>query len=185
MKTLKTALFLLILCFVLSGCGSANTEETTTETTETTETTASESAKESTPEYTDVSSIKEISSPMGFGMNVDSVVLTPEGDVILRAKAELAESVGWQLIIANDVKNLYVESFNQGNSYIILMIRNDGTVSAVNHSVLTQDNRIEIMDELGGYHDVTSIEAAADSETKTINAVMSSGEKQPLEPYLQ
>ena len=182
MKRLFIAMLMVVMCFFFVGCGdSTSTEETTQpETTEATEET------QPAPEYTDYSHVKEITGPSyEFNMDINTVGLTPEGDVILRTEGDLAAAVGWQPTIASGVKDIYVKPFGNGGFYSILMLKEDGTVSAVNTAKLRDENVIEIMDNLGGYQDVVTVEGETTVDANLINAVMSNGDKYPLDPYLK
>ena len=188
MKKVIAAILTMMLCFAFAGCGdSASTDETTEpETTEATETTETTEETQPAPEYKDYSHVKEITGPSyEFGMDINTVGLTPEGDVILRTEGDLAEAVGWQPTITTGVKDIYVLPFGNGGFYSILMLREDGTVSAVNTAKLRDENEIEIMDNLGDYQDVVTVEGDTTEDAKVINAVMSNGDKYLLDPYLK
>jgi hypothetical protein len=137
-------------------------------------------------EYKDYSHVKEITGPSyEFNMDINTVGLTPEGDVILKTEGDLAAAVGWQPTIASGVKDIYAKPFGNGGFYSILMLKEDGTVSAVNTAKLRDENVIEIMDNLGGYQDVVTVEGETTVDAMLINAVMSNGDKYPLDPYLK
>lgn len=185
MKKILIAALMLAVCLAFAGCGG--TEEAAEP--ETTEAAAEEATDVDTnvsgPEYTEFSKVNECTSDDGFGMEVYSVALTPDGEVIMQTQGDLAEEVGWETPVAEDVKDIYVERFGNGGFYEILMIKNDGTVSAVNSDKLMNDKKIEVMDKLGGYQDVTGIESVEDPDAYLVNAVMSNGDKFPLDPYLK
>ena len=185
MKRLFIAMLMVVMCLSFAGCGgSASTEETTQP--ETTEATEATEETQPAPEYTDYSHVKEITGPSyEFNMPINTVGLTPDGDVILRTEGDLAAAVGWQPTIASGVKDIYVIPFGNGGFYSILMLKEDGTVSAVNTAKLRDENAIEIMDNLGGYQDVVTVEGETTIDAKEINAVMSNGDKYPLDPYLK
>ena len=171
MKKLLTAVIVMILCFAFTGCGgSTSTEETTQP-----ETTEATGETQPAPEYKDYSHVKEITGPSyEFNMDINTVGLTPEGDVILKTEGDLAAAVGWQ-----------PKPFGNGGFYSILMLKEDGTVSAVNTAKLRDENVIEIMDNLGGYQDVVTVEGDTTVDACVVNAVMSNGDKYPLDPYLK
>jgi len=177
-----------MICLGLAGCGGSGTEgnEATEETTVTEEPVATEEATTTqTPQYTDFSYVKEISSQTGYGMDVNAVLLTPEGETIMRTQGELGEAAGWEVKLADEVSDIYVEPFGNGGFYAILMIKTDGTVSEVNASALINDKTVEVIDKLGGYEDVSSIESVQDVDAYGINVVMENGDKFPLDPYLK
>ena len=78
-----------------------------------------------------------------------------------------------------------MKPFGNGGFYSILMLKEDGTVSAVNTAKLRDENVIEVMDNLGGYQDVVTVEGETTVDAMLINAVMSNGDKYPLDPYLK
>ena len=172
-----------VICLGLAGCGGSGTEGNEAAQTETTETTEATTAQ--SPQYTDFSYVKEISSQTGYGMDVNAVLLTPEGETIMRTQGELGEAAGWEVKLADEVSDIYVEPFGNGGFYAILMIKTDGTVSEVNASALINDKTVEVIDKLGGYEDVSSIESVQDVDAYGINAVMENGDKFPLDPYLK
>lgn len=190
MKKYLIAVMVIIMCAAFAGCGdSAGTDEAAEPETTAAEAAADETADageaQSGPEYTDYSNVKELTSDLGFGMDVQSVGLTPEGEVIMRTQKDLADELGWQFTLESGVKDLYVEEFGNGGFYTILMIKEDGTVSAVNTAKLRDEKTIEIMDEIGGYQDVASIEGTHTEDGSLVYAVMESGDKYMLDPYLK
>lgn len=174
----------LSMALALSACGGStdNTEETAAP--ETT-TTATQTEAPDTAESSPISATKEFTSDTGFNMDVSYVALTPDGQVIMHTRGDLAKAVGSEVVLADGITNLYVEPFGNGGYYTILMIRNDGTVSAVNSTTLLTGKTVEIMDKLGGYQDVIRIEPTQDPDAHTVNAVMGNGDAYPLDPYLK
>ena len=59
------------------------------------------------------------------------------------------------------------------------------SMKKVNASALINDKTVEVIDKLGGYEDVSSIESVQDVDAYGINAVMENGDKFPLDPYLK
>ena len=174
-----------VICLGLAGCGGSGTEGNEAAQTETAQTETTEATTAQSPQYTDFSYVKEISSQTGYGMDVNAVLLTPEGETIMRTQGELGEAAGWEVKLADEVSDIYVEPFGNGGFYAILMIKTDGTVSEVNASALINDKTVEVIDKLGGYEDVSSIESVQDVDAYGINAVMENGDKFPLDPYLK
>ena len=182
MKKLLIAMIMVVMCLAFAGCGDSSSGEEPAEPETTAATEAEQSAE---PEYVEYSFVKEITSDTGFDMDVMSVGLTPEGDVIMRTQGDLAASLGEQVKVATGVKDIYVEPFGNGGYYSILMIRQDRTVSAVNTSKLIGEKETEILNNLGGYQDVSAIESVIDFDAFTINAVLANGDKYMLDPYLK
>ena len=53
------------------------------------------------------------------------------------------------------------------------------------HTGLIENKKIEILDKLGGYTNVVSIEQDNDQESMLINAVLKNGEKYMLDGYIK
>ena len=185
----KTVIVTIIMAFVLvmslAACGGSDSTEEATEATEETVATEEATTAAPTPEYTDFSYVKEISSETGFGMDVNAVLLTPEGTAVMRTEGELGQAVGWEVKLADGVSDIYVEPCGNGGFYAILLLKPEGTVSEVNASALINDKKVEIIDKLGGFDDVKLIEGVKDEDAFGINAVMSNGDKEPLDEYLK
>ena len=118
-------------------------------------------------------------------MEVTLIALTTEGDVIMQTEGELADAIGEQVMIASGMKDAYVEPFGNGGFYTILMIKENGTVSAVNMMKLREEKSVEVMDNLGGLEDVVSIEGDVTVDAHVVYAIQGSGERTMLDPYLQ
>ena len=181
----KWIAFLLGLTMVLAFTACGDSGENTTETTAEETTAAVETEAPDEPETSGISTSKEFTSDIGFNMEVPSVALTPEGQVIMRTEGDLEKAVGSEVPLAEGVTNLYVEPFGNGVFYSIMMIKEDKTVSAVNSTVLMNDKKVEIMDKLGGYEDVVRVEPVQSADAHTINVVMGNGDAYPLDPYLK
>ena len=181
-KILMTTTILIAIIFVFTGCGDSVSNEEPSENTTTSQETE---AGKPVPEYTDFSYVKELSSEDGYGMDVNGVLLTQEGTAVMRTEGELGDVAGWEVGLADDVKDIYIEPFGNGGFYAILLIKNDGTISEVNASTLINDKKIEVLDRLGGYENISSIESVKNPDAYGINAVMENGEKFPLDPYLK
>ena len=185
----KNFVFVLVMAFILgmslAACGgSDSSEEAAADPTEEVVTEESTTAAPA-PEYTDFSYVKEIYSETGFGMDVNAVLLTPEGQAVMRTEGELGQAVGWEVKLADGVSDIYVEPFGNGGFYAILLLKPEGTVSEVNASALINDKKVEIIDQVGGFDDVKLIEGFQDVDAFGINAVMSNGDKEPLDEYLK
>ncbi len=189
-KRIIIAAIAIVTAFVFAACGSdgpATEEETTAPVAEEEEATPVEetASPAPTPEYTNFSYVVEVSSETGFGMNVNSVLLTPEGEAVMRTEGELGEQVGWEVQIGGGVKDIYVEPFGDEGLYAIIMVKEDGTVSEVNTSALVNELKVEVQDNLGGYEDVQSIESVQSANSYSINAISSGGDEFPLDSYLK
>ena len=189
-KRILIAATAIVMAFALAACGSngsATEEETAAPVAEEEEAAAVEetASPAPTPEYTNFSYVVEISSEVGFGMDVNSVLLTPEGEAVMRTEGELGEQVGWEVQIGDGVKNIYVEPFGDEGLYAIIMVKEDGTVSEVNTSALVNEMKVEVQDNLGGYEDVQSIESVQSAGSNSVNAISSSGDEFPLDEYLK
>ena len=186
MKKYLLAAIVAVMILAFAGCGdSADTEEATEPETTTAAEETTAPTEPTGPQYTEFSYVKEFKSDLGFDMEVYSVSLTPENDVIMRTQGELAETLGWETQIAEGVKDLYVLPFGNGGFYSILMIRMDDTVTAVNTSKLREDKEVELMDNLGEFKDVSSIEGEQTEDASVIYAFMANGDKEMLDPYLK
>ena len=182
MKKLLMAALVAAMCMAFAACGDSG-ESADVETTAAETTTAATEA--SGPDYKDISYVKEIESSMNFNMDVHSVTLTPEGDVVMRAAGDLAQAQGWQFQIASGVKDIYVEEFGNGGFYSVILLRDDNTVSAVNTSKIIEDKEVEIMDNLGGYQDVTNVKGEKTEDASVVYVYMSNGDKYLLDEYLK
>ena len=186
---MKKIIITLIMAFVLvmsrAACGGNDPSEEATS--DTTEEIAAEEAMTAgqTPEYTDFSYVKELSSETGFGMDVNAVLLTPEGRAVMRTEGELGQAIGWEVELADGVSDIYVEPFGNGGFYAILLLKPEGTVSEVNASALINDKKVEIIDRLGAFNDVKLIEGVKEEDAYSINAILSNGDKEPLDEYLK
>ena len=189
-KRIFIAVFAIVMAFVFAACGSGGStteEKSSASVTEKEESAAVEETASAvpTPEYTNFSYVVEISSEVGFGMDVNSVLLTPEGEAVMRTEGKLGEQVGWEVQIGDGVKNIYVEPFGDKGLYAIIMVKKDGTVSEVNASALVNELKVEVQDNLGGYEDVQSIKSVQSADSYSVNAISSSGDKFPLDEYLK
>ena len=108
-----------------------------------------------------------------------------DGTLILETDGELEKAAGEEITIASDATDVFVLPFGNGGFRSVIFLREDGSVSALNTSSLINDHNIDVMDQLGGYTDVKTLESAQDEDAFGINAVMNSGDKFPLDPYLK
>ena len=133
--------------------------------------------------------IKEISNidkdlthelPLG----IDSVKLMSSGKVILVVTSN-NNTPNEELTVSINVKNIYILPFGNGGYRSIIFLKNDGTVSIVNAEALIKDKKIEVLDNVGGYTNVVSIEQEKDIDGSLINVVLESGEKYLLDSYIK
>lgn len=117
-------------------------------------------------------------------LGLDSVRLMDNGDLIAETEDELESTPGEEVKIADHVKDVYLLPFGNGGFRSLLFIREDGTVSAVNATELIVNKKLEIMDNLGGYLEVASLEGKADEDAHVIEVVMENGDHYLLDPYL-
>lgn len=179
------AVISMMFLFLCAGCGgSAGTGEDTSEpadVTETQEPAQQTDAKAVKKQITDIDETEEPFVPLGL----DSVQLLEDGTLILETDGELEKAAGEEITITSDATDVFVLPFGNGGFRSVIFLREDGSVSALNTSSLINDHNIDVMDQLGGYTDVKTLESAQDEDAFGINAVMNSGDKFPLDPYLK
>ena len=211
-KTLAAIILVLGIALLCAGCGSstdggaetsesasASTSETAaTETSAASETseaasgTAASSAEKADGDqntgsrviYKEISDIDETEG-MYIPLNLDSIELLDSGTLILEPDDALEEAVGEKVTIATDATDVYVLPYGNGGFRSVLFIRKDGSVSALSTDALINSHEIRIMDNLGDYTEVKTIEGVQEIDAFGINALTSSGEKKPLDPYLE
>ena len=178
MKKIIIAMLIMTMSLLaFAGCGSGTEEER--------ETTATVSTIINELQFEDYDYVKTIECDLGPDISISEVGLSTEGEVIARIDSDLANKYAPVDVLAIGVKDLYVEEFGNGGYSTVVMIKEDGTVSALNISKLYEDKVVEVMDNLGGYQDVVSVEGTMDVDAHLINVVTSNGEKYLLDPYLQ
>ena len=171
-KSIKIIIPLLIV-ILLTGCNIANNTPN--------------KPKKPVTQKTDTvkKEIKDIDKDLKYNLplGLDSVKLMKSGKVIVTINNN-AIGTGEQTV-ATDVKDIYMFTFGNGGYRSILFIKNDGTVSSISASGLIENKKIEILDKLGGYTNVVSIEQDNDQESMLINAVLKNGEKYMLDGYIK
>lgn len=190
-KLLITTLFLCCIMLLLAGCGGSGssgdgTENTETaiaetETTVTEETTVDQSGETVRKEIDDVDDDLGMNLPLGL----DSILLLEDGTMIIETDDALEDAVGEEVTIASDVQDVFVLPFGNGGYRSVLFIKADGSVSALSTDALINDHNIEVMDNLGGYTEVKSIESVQDPGGSLVNVVLENGDTFLLDPYLK
>ena len=163
----------MLLCcvlFLLAGCGSSGEEAESTE-----------------PEAAVAKVITDIDDDLGMNLplGLDNIRLLEDGTLILETDDALEDAVGEEITVASDAEDVFVVPFGNGGYRSVVFIREDGSVSALNTAALINDLDIEVMDNLGGYEDVKTIESVQDPEASLVNAVMNNGDAFLLDPYLK
>ena len=132
-----------------------------------------------------IKEINDIDANLGYNLplGIDTVKLMSSGKVIIVPNDK---NIGMgELSVANNVRDIYVLPFGNGGYRSILFIKKSGTISIVNASSLIQNKRIEVIDNLGGYTNVNSIESKTNEYASVINVILDSGEKYPLDEYIK
>ena len=118
-------------------------------------------------------------------LGIDTIYLTEEGELILEFDDALEYALGEYVLAAEGVKDVWLLPFGNGGYRTVAMIREDGTVSAVNMTKLLTDQELEVMDGLGGYHGAASLESAHDVDAWYVEVVLDNGERYMLDEYLK
>ena len=130
-------------------------------------------------EINDVDKNLQYELPLG----IDSVKLMSSGKAILITSNSNIPNE--EVTVSLNVKDIYILPFGNGGYRSIIFLKNDGTVSIVNASALIENKKIEVLDNIGGYTNVVSIEQEKDSSGSLINVVLESGEKYLLDGYIK
>lgn len=118
-------------------------------------------------------------------LGIDEILLYEDGDLTMELDDALEDALGEYVFVAEDVREVYLLPFGNGGYRTIVFIKEDGTVSAVNMTKLLTGQELEVMDRLGGYQDVVSIEGRQDPDAMLVEAVMENGDRYLLDPYLK
>ncbi len=129
--------------------------------------------------------ITDIDTNLGYNLplGIDTVKLMSSGKVIF-VPNDRSIAMG-DITVANDVRDVYIFPFGNGGYRSILFVKNDNTVSAVNASSLIESKRIELINNLGGYTNVKTIESQIDNYASSINVILDNGEKYSLDEYIK
>lgn len=169
-KLLKTTI-LLIAIILLIGCANINK--------------APETNKKNKDTDTIIKEINNIDKDLKYELplGIDSVKLMSSGKVVLVTSNNNIPNE--ELTVSLNVKDIYILPFGNGGYRSIIFLKNDGTVSIVNAEALIEDKKIEVIDNIGGYTNVVSIEQEKDFDGSLINVVLESGEKFLLDGYIK
>lgn len=193
MKKFIVIITVMAMVLALAACqgkgkGEPKTEPKTEQTTQ--ETTAEPTTEEKTTQapvddtivyhLTGIDSSSDWYTPMG----VDSMTLTASGRLSIATNGALKEKVGAEVVLANDV--LAADLFNYGNGgyRVILFVRQDGTLSAVNPNDLIMKQTINVMDNIGGLKNVVDVSEETDEYETVIVATTQDGSKTVIDSYL-
>ncbi len=168
-KILKITIITITLFFII-GCNHNNPKNPNTT---------------QTPEDTVIKEIADIDTNLNheLPLGIESVKLMSSGKVILVTKNE--NTPNEELTVGVNVKNIYIFPFGNGGYRSILFLKNDGTVSALNASALIENQKIEIMDNIGNYNNIEEIESVKGTDASLIRAKTTSGEQVILDEYIK
>lgn len=113
-------------------------------------------------------------------LGIDEIKLAKSGNLYIETD-DILEHLGDDILIAANVQDVYLLPFGNAGYRTIIFIRYDKTVSAVNTTELVTNKNIEILDNLGNYNDVKSVE----SENNLIYITLENGKKYQLDEYLK
>lgn len=170
MKQLFQITTLVLISILIIGCSSNN---------------ANKNKSNSKTVDTIKKEIKDIDKNLGYEvpLGIDSVKLMNSGKVILVTSDDTIENE--EITISLDVKDIYIFNFGNGGYRSIILLKNDGTVSAINSSALIENKQIEVIDNLGNYTDVVSVKQEKDQESFLIYAVQKNNNKLLLDGYIK
>lgn len=181
MKKIFNIIIIMMTIFMVTGCNS-NKPADKTDTTNNTKTNAKVNTKTTDSVLKD---IKDVDKNRGnvLPLGIESVKLLKSGRVLIKP-TDKAIADG-EFSIADNAKEIYIFEFGNAGYRSIMFIKNDGTVSAVNASKLIKNKKIEIINNLGKYTNVKSIEQGKDQSGQVINAVLTNGKKYMLDKYIK
>ncbi len=169
-KILKITIITITMFFII-GCNHSNSKNPNNPTQK--------------PEDTVIKEITDIDTNLNheLPLGIDSVKLMSSGKAIVVTNNE--NTPNEELTVGINVKNIYMFPFGNGGYRSIMFLKNDGTVSALNASVLIENQKIEIMDNIGNYNNIEDIESVQGSDASFIRAKTTSGEKIILDEYIK
>ena len=115
---------------------------------------------------------------------INDILLTEGGRLSLVTYGDLEASVGSEVDIANDVETFDFMAYGNGGYRALVFVRKDGTVSAVNPSVLIEEHRIEVLDNLGDLTNIISVYEQNGDDGTLILAMDADGDVTVLDEYL-
>ena len=116
-------------------------------------------------------------------LGIDSIKLMKSGKVILITSNDKITKE--ETTISIDVKDIYIFTFGNGGYRCVLLLKNDGTISALNSSALIENKQLEVIDNLGNLTNVSYIKQKQDMEGILIYAVLEDGKEEMLDGYLK
>lgn len=167
MKKLLTIITLLLISSLLVGCINNSTKK------------ANNNVDTIKKEIKNIDENLKYELPLG----IDSIKLMKSGKVILVTSNDTISKE--ETTISLNVKDIYIFTFGNGGYRSVLLLKNDGTVSALNSSTLIENKQIEIIDNLGNLTNVTYIKQEKDMESRLIYAVLENGKEEMLDEYLK
>ena len=170
MKKLILIVTFLTLCFCIVGCTSSNTNKQKLN---------NKSIDTIKKELKDIDKNLKYEVPLG----IDSIKLMESGKVILVTSNDNITKE--ETTISINVKEIYIFTYGNGGYRCILLLKNDGTISALNSSALIENKQIEVMNNLGNLTNVSYIKQTKDMESYLIYAVLEDGTEQMLDEYLK
>ena len=169
MKKLLLTTTILTICFFLIGCTSNNHDQNS----------KSKPVDEIKKEIKNIDENIKYEIPLG----IDSIKLMKSGKVILVTSSDKITEE--ETTVSLGVKEVYIYIFGNGGYRSVIFLKNDGTVSALNSSALIENNQIEVMDNLGGFTNVSYIKQVKTSDAFAVYVVLETGEEFMLDEYLK
>lgn len=183
----KLTILLMVICFVflMAGCGSADDQTDQTEQAVQEETT--QQVTETTAPAVNAKVIDDVDENLGMclPLGIDEISLAADGTLTMEPDDALEAALGEHVEIATGVSDVEVLPFGNGGYRSVIFVRQDGSVSALSTDALINQHEVEVMDNLGGYLEVVSVEGAQEVDASSILVVMSNGDKYPVDPYLK
>lgn len=126
-----------------------------------------------------------IDENLGFNVpcGLDAIILTDSGRLSLIPNGELAANEGGEIVVATDAIAADIFTYGNGGYRVVLFVRKDGTVSAVDPTEMIMNHKIVIKDKLGGLTDVVEIYEQQEADGTLVVARMQDGSTEILDPY--
>ena len=115
---------------------------------------------------------------------IRDILLTNGGKLTIVTYGDLEAAIGSEVEIANDVETFDFMAYGNGGYRALVFVRKDGTVSAVNPSVLIEEHRIEVLDNLGDLTNIISVYEQHGDDGTLILAMDADGDVTVLDEYL-
>lgn len=188
MKKIIVIITIMVMALALVACqgkgkGEPGTGQKTEQTTQ--ETTQATTAEQSTEDEIIVYQLTGIDSDDWYvPMGVDTMTLTSSGRLTIATNGALKNKVGEEVELANDVLAADLFNFGNGGYRVILFVRRDGTLSAVNPNDLIMKQTVNVMDHIGGLENVVDVSEETDEYATVIVATTQDGSKTIIDSYL-